>query len=85
MDLYRVIGFLIEERNRIDQIIRALEGRSRGQFTGIGRKANEQMQPRSRRGRKSMDAAARQEVSERMKRYWAMRRGESGRQTSQVA
>jgi len=27
-----------------------------------------------RRGRKSMDAAERQEVSERMKRYWAGRR-----------
>jgi hypothetical protein len=32
---------------------------------------------RSRRGRKFMDAKAREEVSVRMKRYWAQRR-ESG-------
>ncbi len=84
MDLYKVIDVLIDERNKIDQIIRALEGRSRGKFTGAGRKVTESVRPRSRRGRKSMDAAARQEVSERMKRYWARRRSEVARQKSQT-
>jgi len=85
MDLYKVIDRLIEERNRIDQVIRTLEGRSRGVFAGAGRKTTEATRPRSRRGRKSMDAAARQEVSERMKKYWARRRSDSAKQKPQVA
>jgi hypothetical protein len=32
--------------------------------------------PGKRRGRKSMDEKAREEVSARMKRYWARRRAE---------
>ena len=68
MDLYRIIGELIAERNRIARIIESLEemaatGGSKSRRSVIGR-----------RGRKSMDEAARKEVSERMKRYWAQRR-----------
>jgi hypothetical protein len=67
MDLYRIIGDLVEERNRLQRIIESLEA-----MDGITAKA-----ARSRpatRGRKSMDNAARKEVSERMKLYWAKRR-----------
>jgi hypothetical protein len=68
MDLYRIIGDLVEERNRLQRIIESLEA-----MDGIAAKP-----ARSRpaaRGRKSMDHAARKEVSERMKLYWAKRRG----------
>jgi hypothetical protein len=67
MDLYRIIGDLVEERNRLQRIIESLEA-----MDGVAGKP-----VRSRpvtRGRKSMDHAARQEVSERMKLYWAKRR-----------
>ncbi len=65
MDLYKIIGELVEERNRIARIIESLE-------EAVG--AREAPAPRKRRGRKSMDAKARREVSERMRRYWAQRR-----------
>ena len=65
MDLYRIIFELVQERNRIQRIIESLENASRGEHPPIARK---------RRGRKAMDRAAREEVSERMKRYWAKRR-----------
>jgi hypothetical protein len=67
MDLYRIIHELVEERDRLQRIIESLEGMNstaRPQAPSTG----------SRRGRKSMDSAAREEVSERMKRYWARRR-----------
>ena len=76
MDLYKIIDLLIEERNRIDRVIRKLDsgfsvaGRSAVRKT---RSAEPAKKP-GRRGRKSMDAAARQEVSERMRRYWQRRR-----------
>jgi hypothetical protein len=67
MDLYRIIFELVQERNRIQRIIESLETASRGKQPSV---------PRKRRGRKTMDRAARAEVSERMKRYWAKRRAE---------
>ena len=69
MDLYRIIRELVAERDRVAQLIRSLEAHSGG-GKGPGRPANE------RRGRKSMDRAAREQVSERMKQYWAKRRAE---------
>lgn len=69
MDLYRIIFELVQERNRIQRIIDSLENASRGVQPPA---------PRKRRGRKTMDRAAREEVSERMKRYWAKRRGGQG-------
>jgi hypothetical protein len=68
MDLYRIIGELVEERNRIVRIIASLE-----EMAQDGSKSTRPPGVR-RRGRKSMDGSARQEVSERMKRYWAERR-----------
>ena len=66
MDLDGIIRDLLDERNRVDRIIRALEQQ---ESDGEAEK-----RPKSRRGRKSMDGAARQEVSARMKQYWAKQR-----------
>jgi hypothetical protein len=67
MDLYRIIRELVEERDRLQRIIDSLEG--------MNSATHSQAPPTGkRRGRKSMDSAAREEVSERMKRYWARRR-----------
>jgi hypothetical protein len=65
MDLYRIIFELVQERNRIQRIIESLENASRSDRAPASRK---------KRGRKAMDRAAREEVSQRMKRYWAKRR-----------
>jgi hypothetical protein len=69
MDLYRIIGELKRERDRIHRIIQSLEG-----VKSSGRPASKS--GGRRRGRKSMDAAARAEVSARMKRYWEERRAQ---------
>jgi hypothetical protein len=69
MDLYRIIGELKQERDRIHRIIQSLEGAG-ASGKSVARKGGR------RRGRKSMDAAARAEVSARMKRYWAERRAQ---------
>jgi hypothetical protein len=69
MDLYKAIRELHEERKRLDQVITSLEEfqkRADEQLAEIGVK--------KRRGRKSMDAEAREEVSQRMKEYWAARK-----------
>jgi hypothetical protein len=69
MEIYRIIRELMLERNRLQRIIESLE-----EITPAGKA---QLRPeRKRRGRKSMDRAARAEVSERMKRYWEQRRAE---------
>lgn len=65
-DIYSIIRELVDERNKLDRIIASIE-----QMILSG----EQSPPGlKRRGRKSMDSAARKQVSERMKRYWANRR-----------
>jgi len=67
MDVYRIIRELVLERDRLQRIIDSLE-----EMVPNGRA---QARPEAkRRGRKSMDRAAREEVSERMKRYWAQRK-----------
>ena len=63
MNLDETIGQLRAERARLEAVIAELEELN----TGNG-------QAHARRGRKSMDAAERREVSARMKRYWANRR-----------
>jgi hypothetical protein len=65
MDLDSIIHELLKERDRLDRIIRALEGH------GFSHAAEGS---KSRRGRKSMDAMAREQVSARMKQYWAKKR-----------
>jgi len=76
MDLYKIIRELVQERDRIDRIIDSLEdaANSGAHFSKPQKK---------RRGRKSMDEAARAEVSERMKRYWSRRRAEKGQSGEQ--
>lgn len=68
MDLSKVIRKLYDERAKLDHIIASLEELHKSAA------AREPEAPKKRRGRKSMDAEARKEVSERMRKYWANRR-----------
>ena len=68
MDLDKVIRKLYEERAKLDRVITSLE-ELRESSAGLETQAL-----KKRRGRKSMDAEARKEVSERMKKYWANRK-----------
>ncbi len=71
MDLYKAIRSLYEEKKRLDRLIQSLEKiQARAAATQVEK-------PRSRRGRRGMSADERQQVSERMKRYWAGRRAEA--------
>jgi hypothetical protein len=72
MDLRKTIQDLYAEKERLERVIASMEELQRAT-------AANPMLPghRKRRGRKSMGAEERQEVSERMKKYWATRRGES--------
>jgi hypothetical protein len=65
MDVHEIISELRTERKRLDDIIQTLERLTADEIESAGPK---------RRGRKSMDIEARQQVSRRMKRYWAQRR-----------
>jgi septal ring factor EnvC (AmiA/AmiB activator) len=68
MDLYKAIQELYAEKEKLERVIASLEE--------LQRNAGAQPAPRQakRRGRKSMNSRERQEVSERMKRYWESRR-----------
>ena len=71
MDLSEAIRELREQHAKLVAAIEQLEslaGSSNGNSPVL----------RSRRGRKSMGAAERREVSERMKKYWASRREAKG-------
>jgi len=69
MDLQKTIQDLYAEKEKLERVIASLEELQRAAD------ANSQVMGRSkRRGRKSMGSAERQEVSERMKKYWAGRR-----------
>lgn len=67
MDLHKAIKELHDEKARLDRVIASLEELEKSLAT------NAPLGPR-RRGRKSMGARERQEVSERMKKYWAGQR-----------
>ena len=58
MDLFKAIKELQEEKRRIERLIELLE-----EHAG-------EPKPVRRRGRKSMSAAERAEVSRRMREYW---------------
>jgi len=64
MDVREALQQLYDEKKRLEGVIASLESLLRDDDTS----------PRSRRGRKSMGADERQQVSERMKKYWATRR-----------
>ena len=63
MDVNKALRELHEEKRRLDVTIAALEAR-------LGSRSRTQ----GRRGRKSMSAAERLEVSRRMSKYWEARR-----------
>ena len=67
MDFTKTLRNLLAEKAKLDRVIASLEELQSG---GNGASA----QIPSSRGRKSMNTAERQAVSERMKKYWAKRR-----------
>jgi len=69
MDLYKAIQDLYAEKEKLERIIVSLEElqRTAGPAPALPK-------PAKRRGRKSMNPSERQEVSERMRKYWAARR-----------
>jgi hypothetical protein len=73
MDLYKAIQDLYAEKEKLERVIASLEElqRTAGELPEMPKAAK-------RRGRKSMNAEERQEVSERMKRYWESRRMKGG-------
>jgi hypothetical protein len=71
MDIVKALRELHNEKKRLDAAIAALEARIRAGHNGSGAKP-----AKGRRGRKSMSAAERLEVSRRMKLYWQARRAE---------
>jgi len=69
MDLYKAIQDLYAEKEKLERVIASLEELQRSSgATPTMHKAT------GRRGRKSMGAGERKQVSERMKRYWESRR-----------
>lgn len=83
MDLYKAIRELVEERKRVDRIIASLEAMlAKGRIPG---QPKDPPTGAKRRGRKSMGAEERKQVSERMSRYWAAKRAEKERAESSAA
>ena len=70
MDLDKMLEFLHGEKEKIERVITAMEDLQR---SGIGN-IPDMLRVKSRRGRKSMGPEERQDVSQRMKKYWASRR-----------
>jgi hypothetical protein len=75
VDVFKALRALYEERKKLDHVIESLEDLEKQAQEGREIVVVPQKPP-SRRGRKSMDDEARQEVSQRMKAYWARRRQE---------
>lgn len=71
MDLYEAIQQLYAEKERLERVIASLEELQRGAGA-----IPALTQGIKRRGRKFMNPKERQEVSARMKKYWATRRQE---------
>ncbi|MGA7234915.1 MAG: hypothetical protein WBY44_04515 [Bryobacteraceae bacterium] len=70
MDLYKAIQDLYAEKEKLERVIASLEDLQRAAGGGVPPAPGSG----KRRGRKSMGAEERQEVSDRMKKYWASRR-----------
>jgi hypothetical protein len=71
MDIARALRELHTEKKRLDAAIAALEARVK-----TGRSGPAGKPVRGRRGRKSMSAAERLEVSKRMTLYWETKRAQ---------
>ena len=65
IDLRKVLKDLYTQRERLEHVITSLEALQQGSAAGLP------PQKTTNRGRKSMGAAERREVSERMRKYWA--------------
>ena len=72
MDLSKAIQELRQEKERLERVIASLEELQRNVVAIPA--LTERVK---RRGRKFMDHRERQEVSQRMKKYWAARRQKS--------
>jgi hypothetical protein len=68
IDLRKVLKDLYTQKERLEHVITSLEALQQGS------EAQMPPQKKTNRGRKSMGAEERREVSERMRRYWAARR-----------
>ncbi len=68
IDLRNILKNLYTQRERLEQVIKSLEALHQGSAGGLP------PQNKTNRGRKSMGAKERREVSERMRKYWAARR-----------
>jgi hypothetical protein len=79
MDLYKAIRDLYAEKDRLERVIASLEELQRNALV-----AKEAQPKGKRRGRKSMNAKERMEVSERMKKYWENRRKKTGKESGQA-
>ena len=79
MDFYKALKELYAERQKLERVIASLEElqRTSSGITGITG-----VTKTKRRGRKSMGSQEREEVSRRMKKYWASRRKEVGEEAS---
>jgi hypothetical protein len=72
MDILKALRDLYNEKKRLDVAISSLEARVKAVRKGSTTKPSQ-----GRRGRKSMSAAERQEVSKRMTLYWEARRAQA--------
>jgi hypothetical protein len=72
MDIIKALRDLYNEKKRLDVAISSLEARLKAVRKGSATKPSQ-----GRRGRKSMSAAERQEVSKRMTLYWETRRAQA--------
>jgi hypothetical protein len=73
MDIVKALRDLYNEKKRLDVAIATLEARVKAARTGSA----SAKPASSRRGRKSMSAAERLEVSKRMTLYWEARRAQA--------
>ena len=71
MDIIKALRELHAEKKRLDSVIASLEAR-----LAAARKARTVRKSPQRRGRKSMSAAERLQVSKRMTLYWEARRAQ---------
>ena len=76
MDVFKALRALYDERKKLDEVIASLEELQRSAERGEPIELVSPRKKRSKRGRKFMDEAARRDVSQRMKAYWAKRREE---------
>jgi hypothetical protein len=70
MNLYKAIQYLNAQKEKLERVIASLEELQRSGAPGADVAPCAAKHP----GRKSMSSAEREEVSKRMKKYWASRR-----------